>query len=254
MKKLFIILGLLVFTGCGNEELVLSGLSGELDRLSTGEFNIQMIDVEGIGAFDEMESIYDYDFDDIFDIDSDLVSEYNVLYNEDTEHFLAVFKAVDGEKEELVSQMKDYTEDLENVTFVEYEGYLIYVSSYNNQIVVERVKNATTPIFNSMMEVSGDELETMIGVSKDDVSEFLVKVPMMMTQSSSVIIVKPIEGKEEVVKNELEVYMTKLEEQWETYLPDQYELVKNRKVEFVGEYLVYIISSNNDLVFDAIKE
>ena len=37
--------------------------------------------------------------------------------------------------------------------------------------------------------------------------------------------------------------MTNLEEQWSTYLPDQYELVKNRLEEKYGDYLIYIISN-----------
>ena len=48
--------------------------------------------------------------------------------------------------------------------------------------------------------------------------------------------------------------MKKLETQWETYLPDQYELVKNRKEVKIGDYLVYIVSNNNDLVFDTISK
>ena len=48
--------------------------------------------------------------------------------------------------------------------------------------------------------------------------------------------------------------MEKLEQQWQTYLPDQYELVKNRLEKEYGEYLIYIISTDNDLVFKEIKQ
>lgn len=40
----------------------------------------------------------------------------------------------------------------------------------------------------------------------------------------------------------------------ETYLPEQYELVKNRLEKEYGDYLIYIVSSNNDLVFETIKQ
>ena len=47
--------------------------------------------------------------------------------------------------------------------------------------------------------------------------------------------------------------MDNLEEQWSTYLPDQYELVENRLEEEYGEYLIYIISNDNELVLKTIK-
>ena len=47
--------------------------------------------------------------------------------------------------------------------------------------------------------------------------------------------------------------MTASENQWEHYIPEQYELVKNRKVEKIGDYLVYIVSTDNNLVFNTIQ-
>lgn len=62
-----------------------------------------------------------------------------------------------------------------------------------------------------------------------------------------------LKEKKDVVKEKLDTYMTNLEEQWKTYLPDQYELVKNRLVKEYGDYLIYIVSSDNEAVFNEIK-
>ena len=47
--------------------------------------------------------------------------------------------------------------------------------------------------------------------------------------------------------------MAELEKQWKNYLPDQYDLVKNRKVEKFGDYLIYIISNDNEAVYKKIE-
>ena len=74
-----------------------------------------------------------------------------------------------------------------------------------------------------------------------------------MGSSVTYMIVKPAEGKEEVIKTALDEHMTRLETTYEFYIPGQFELVKNRKVEKIGEYLIYIVSTDNDLVFNTIK-
>ena len=95
--------------------------------------------------------------------------------------------------------------------------------------------------------------EALTGVKVDDVDEFLVK-NSVMTQASSYFILKPTEGKKDAVKDAMDKYMETLEENWKTYLPDQYELVKNRLEEEYGDYLVYIISTDNELVYKTIKK
>ena len=103
------------------------------------------------------------------------------------------------------------------------------------------------------MEVKDEMLSTQFGIEKEMVEEYLIKMPMMITSSNTYIIVKPAEGKEKEVKEKLDTYMVNLEEQWKTYLPDQYELVKNRLFKDYGDYLIYIVSSDNEAVFNEIK-
>ena len=56
-----------------------------------------------------------------------------------------------------------------------------------------------------------------------------------------------LQAKEETVdtvKAELDKYLTQYEQQWSTYLPAQYELVKNRKAAVVGNTIYVIIAEN----------
>ena len=67
------------------------------------------------------------------------------------------------------------------------------------------------------------------------------------------MVVKPAEGKKDKVKEALDNYFKTEEQKWSTYLPAEYEIIKNRKYEEIGDYLVYIVSTDNDKVLETIK-
>ena len=258
MKKvLFSLLSVLTvftLTGCGKENvsLDLTKISSELDALTTNDIDIHGIDIESMEVFSELDYVYDFDFEDVLGLDPELVSEYSVNYNYKEKEILAIFKPVDGKTNDVKESLESFMEELD-AELQEVNGLLIYVASSNNELVFKTVKETKTPVFGMMMEVTKDQVKDVFNIEESDVEEFLMKMPMMMTQSNTYIIVKPAEGKEEFVENAINDYMSRLESQWETYLPDQYELVKNRKVEKIGDYLVYIVSNNNDLVFNTIS-
>ena len=135
----------------------------------------------------------------------------------------------------------------------EYQGYLVYVVSKDNEKLLKAVKDVKEPIFGAMMEVTKENVKDTLNIDPASLDEFLMETPMMIVQSNTYIIVRPASGKEQEVKDAINAYMKRLEEQWKTYLPDQYELVKNRKEEKLGDYLIYIVSSDNEKVFNTIK-
>ena len=257
MKKLLLsllcILCVITLTGCNKEnvKLDMNKISSELDVLTTNEIDIHGIYVEEMDVFDELEGIYEYEFLTYFGLDKDLISDYNVNYNEKKKQILAIFKPIDGKKDEVKEQLEDFMDDID-AEVKEMDDLLVYVKSKDNDSVFETVKNSKTPVFGMMMEVEKSQVKDVLNIEESDVEEFLMKMPMMVVQSNTYIIVKPASGKEDSVKKAIDEYMTNLETQWQNYLPDQYELVKNRKVEKIGEYLVYIVSSNNDLAYNTI--
>lgn len=255
MKKIVIcLLCLFMVTGCSdNTKLDLNKISSDLDNLKTEEIDIHGIDTEAMGVFDELDYVYDYDFMDILGLEPELVSDYNVLYNYKKKQLLAIFKPVDGKKDEVKNQLDDFMTE-EKAELKEMNELLVYVASSNNELVFNKIKESKVPVFGMMMEVSKEQIKDTLNIEQSDVSEFLMKMPMMIVQSNTYIIVKPADGKVEVVKNAIDDYMKKLETQWQTYLPEQYELVKNRKEAKIGSYLIYIVSNNNDLVFDTISK
>ena len=259
MKK--IILGLisvsaiLLFAGCSEKEnikLDLDKISSELDTLTTEEIDIQGIYPEQFEIYGTLEYVYDFAFQEKLSLNKELVTAYNVNYNDETKELLAIFKPAEGKAEQVKNELNNFMTSI-NAKLEETNGLLIYVNCSDNDAVINKIKQTKTPVFGMLTEVPKSDMKDLLSIEETDVEEFLMKMPTMMVQSDTYIIVKPVDGKEEVVENALNEYMTKLENQWSTYLPEQYELVKNRKVEKIGDYLIYIVSSNNDLVFNTIS-
>ena len=94
------------------------------------------------------------------------------------------------------------------------------------------------------MDVTVETLETVLQITADEVDEVIGKMPMMNVQASMYIVIKAKDGAVESVKTKVENYGTAYEEQWATYLPEQYELVKQRKIGVKGNYVYLIISEN----------
>ena len=103
----------------------------------------------------------------------------------------------------------------------------------------------STP-FNELatMDITTEELGSLYGINTENVEKVVGKMPMMNVQASMYLIIQAKEGKVNTVKAELDAYATQYEEQWSTYLPAQYELVKNRKMGVVGNTVYMIIAEN----------
>ena len=105
----------------------------------------------------------------------------------------------------------------------------------------------------AMMEVDKDTLSSYYQVDVANVEEVYGKVPMMNVQASMYVLIKAVDGKAEDVKQNLETFGQSYEEQWSTYLPAQHELVQNRKIGTIGNYVYLVIAENVDELVQLIK-
>lgn len=273
MKKivlcLTLIMAAIVFTACGKENvsLNLKDLSSKLDNLKGEEFdrftaaNIINEKVDGLKEIYD----YEYDFKENFGLNSEDIEFYTIAMNEENMDMYLFLQPLKDKKNDVKLALDNYFSELENSdnqeiankaknkSYTQIGSYLIYIMTDNSADILNSIKDSKENIFGALMEVNDETLESQFNINKSDVKEYLIKVPMMITSSNSYIIIKPVDGKKDEVKEKIDEYMTKLEKQWETYLPEQYELVKNRLEKEYGDYLIYIVSSNNDLVFETIK-
>ena len=252
---------LLTFTGCGKEniQLDLSKVKEDLSVAKKDGFYLGGVSelASNTDYFEgTLEYVYDFDYSEKLGLTKENIKEESSLYyDENTKELLAVLAPADGKKEDVKTEMNTF---LGNITdkenkMEEYQGYLVYVVSKDNEKLLKAVKDVKEPIFGAMMEVTKENVKDTLNIYPASLDEFLMETPMMIVQSNTYIIVRPASGKEQEVKDAINAYMKRLEEQWKTYLPDQYELVKNRKEEKLGDYLIYIVSSDNEKVFNTIK-
>ena len=277
MKKNIFILLLITFalliSGCtkSNKNYDLMEINKELAELSTGKFN--MFGVESLidkkNYFEGLTEIQPYDnyYKNNIKVDSDNFDKYIMRLNPDNKQLYFIILPKEGTKETIKKEFKAYFEELENKSTgdiknnisnrleEEYEDYLIYiVSDENNEDIFKLMKSSENLIFNNIISLEDkDSIKNQFDIDVNDLEEYLFALPSFITQSNSYIIVKPKKDKYVEVKKALDTYMTKYEEQWKVYLQDQYVLVRDRLFKDDSGYLIYIISTDNDKVFDVIK-
>ena len=86
--------------------------------------------------------------------------------------------------------------------------------------------------------LSGDAF----GIDTADLEAYISKTPMMNTMATEFFIAKVKDGKMDTVKAALQARQANLDNQWSTYLPEQYEMVKNYKLTVNGSYIFFAIS------------
>lgn len=102
-------------------------------------------------------------------------------------------------------------------------------------------------------DIDKEMLKNEMKFDVSNIDEVVGKKPLVNTSSSMFLILKVSNEQQESVKQQLEQYGEKYEMQWSNYLPDQYELVKERKIGIRSNYVYLIISKNSEEIEKEIK-
>jgi len=258
VKLWLFIIGLLFLTGCEKVEINLEEVKTNIESLKTNEVNRVLMTsaLSTTEYFGELTEYYDWDLEKL-KINKENINEvdgaydFNLAASKKYAYFVGSAKNVD----ELKKDLDKYFKNFDNVLKEEYEGYIVYIASKNNDEAFKILKdNAYANVFNGLTYLNDEDIETMLGINKDLVSEHLVGFPSFITSASQYVIIKPVSGKNKEVKELMTKYMKSVQEQWDTYLPAQAELVRNRLETHYGDYLIYIISQDNEQVINTIKK
>lgn len=263
-----VLLSVLLFTGCGKKDvdLDLAKVKENISQLKSDDYHR----ASAVAAMLESD-LFGNDMEDIYSLSSLGITEDYVMENNGSKDYsMAITKdnklgysyfvgkpTLEG-KEALMKELDAYYKEAEEKNLLltaEVNGYLVYIISEDNDLALSTLKeNGYNPLFTMLMEVESENLEDYLGIKKEDVEDYLIELPVTIVSAQSYFIVKPKEGKEATVKDALNEYFANQEQQWSSYLADQYELVKNRKETKLGDYLIYIISKDNDKVLNAIEK
>lgn len=107
--------------------------------------------------------------------------------------------------------------------------------------------------FLKMNAITGDEASAKFLIDKSKIKNIIGREPIVHTKSGMYVVIQTDLDNIQDVKLALESYGSEYEEQWKTYLPDQYELVKNRKIGVKGNYVYMIVSESPEKILELIK-
>ena len=100
----------------------------------------------------------------------------------------------------------------------------------------------------SMMELDDSTLKDVYGIDAADLESYVARIPMMNVHATEFFIAKVKDGKMDSVKEAIAKRQADLVTVWEQYLPEQYELVQNYKLETEGNYVLFCVCAQADEV------
>ena len=104
-----------------------------------------------------------------------------------------------------------------------------------------------------MNQINGEEASAKLLIDKSKIKNIIGREPIVHTKSSMYMIIETDSDSIQDVKLALESYGSEYDEEWKSYLPDQYELVKNREIGIRGNYVYMIVSENPEKILELIK-
>ena len=107
--------------------------------------------------------------------------------------------------------------------------------------------------FLKMNAITDDEASAKFLIDKSKIKRIIGREPIVHTKSGMYVVIQTDLDNIQDVKLALESYGSEYEEQWKTYLPDQYELVKNREIGVKGNYVYMIVSESPEKILELIK-
>ena len=113
-----------------------------------------------------------------------------------------------------------------------------------NEMVNEMLAKVEQPM---MMELTDEQVQEIYNIDPEKLADYAIRIPMMNVKSNEIAILKvkdvaDVPAVEEAVKQRAAT----VQQQFETYLPDQYENAKNYKLVTKGNYVLFVISDQAD--------
>lgn len=97
----------------------------------------------------------------------------------------------------------------------------------------------------------------MLDIDEKDMFEYAISLSPMNINAYCVAIVKPAEGKKDVIMDAFKSYKASQEEAFEQYLQDQYKIAQEAVLTEVGEYIVFAMCQDSatfrDNIVNALK-
>ena len=115
-------------------------------------------------------------------------------------------------------------------------------------------ENDAFPIITSADDDTAPLLLELMGLSAGDMSAFAIAASAMNVKAYGIAAVYPAQGRDEAVKEALQGFVDRQRQNFERYLPDQYEIASNARLETLEDGTVLLVMCcGQDQVFTDIR-
>ena len=121
-----------------------------------------------------------------------------------------------------------------------------------NDLTYEK-DDKTLPLFYNMTSASKEEIKNVYKINTEYTNKILIKHSALSSKSNMYIVLEAKEGRKEKLKKDIDSYMLSYEKMWKKLNKREYNLVTNRSFLEDGNYLIYVISYDNNLVMETVK-
>ena len=108
----------------------------------------------------------------------------------------------------------------------------------------ENGEKISIPLFNGMEEVNDIALEAQFGIKKDDVENYIIATPIV-DDTKLYIAIKPKKGREDLIKQKIEIYLSVLEQRLSDTSKDKAALVHDCLKKQLNGYSIYIVTDKD---------
>ena len=128
------------------------------------------------------------------------------------------------------------------------QGMMMAAGSRIQDVIMEPEENLGITMQEKLDQQS---LQEVFGLNPDDIEEYYGEYSAVNTSADHIIGVKVKDGKVDEVKSALESHKQEIVDNFEEYLPDQYDKAQAGKIIQKGNYLFLVIAGDSEKGYDS---
>ena len=128
------------------------------------------------------------------------------------------------------------------------QGMMMAAGSRIQDVIMELEENLGITMPEKLDQQS---LQEVFGLNPDDIEEYYGEYSAVNTSADHIIGVKVKDGKVDAVKSALESHKQEIIDNFEEYLPDQYDKAQAGKIIQKGNYLFLVIAGDSEKGYDS---
>ena len=127
----------------------------------------------------------------------------------------------------------------------------------NISISIEDFNNIASDSSNfkssKVSEITMENIEEITGITSDNIEKVIGKKAVLNTDASMYILIEPKQECYEFVYEKITQFGAQYENEWKNYLEAEYDIVVDRQIGKIGNYIYLVISDDADDILKKVK-